>query len=134
MKRVDIRLAAPDDVPAMAEVLTRSWEAAYRDILPAEHIQRKNATRLDMYRQAITADNQDTYVIRFDGKMAGIMKIAPPIDADMGDDTCELHYIYLHPDSCRMGIGTQAMKFAFQKARDLGKTRMSVGVFQRRNE
>ena len=49
------------------------------------------------------------------------MKIAPPQNDDVGDDFYELHYIYLHPDYFRMGIGTQAMVFAFEKLEVLGK-------------
>jgi ribosomal protein S18 acetylase RimI-like enzyme len=56
------------------------------------------------------------------------MKIAPPQDDDVGDDFYELHYIYLHPDYFRMGIGTKAMEFTCEKARSIGKTSMIVWV------
>jgi len=56
------------------------------------------------------------------------MKVAPPTDDDVGDNTYELHYIYLHPDYFRMGIGTKAMEFAFKKLTVFGKTAMIVLV------
>ena len=37
-KKVFIRLAVPADAPDMAEVHMRSWEVAYKDIIPAEYI------------------------------------------------------------------------------------------------
>jgi GNAT superfamily N-acetyltransferase len=40
-----------------------------------------------------------------------------------------LHGIYLHPDCYRQGIGTQAMAFAYDLARKMGKTIMTLWVF-----
>ncbi|MDR2686846.1 MAG: GNAT family N-acetyltransferase, partial [Oscillospiraceae bacterium] len=47
-------------------------------------------------------------------------------DEDAGDNTCEIHCLYLHPDVFRMGIGTKAMEFAYDIARSSGKTSMTV--------
>lgn len=126
---ITIRLAVPADAPDMAEVHMCSWEAAYKDIIPAEYIREKNATRPALYERVITEGNTNSYVIQHDGKTIGIMRIASPQDDDVGDNFYELHYIYLHPDYFRMGIGTQAMKFAFDIARGLGRTEMTVWVF-----
>ena len=57
------------------------------------------------------------------------MNIASPQDDDIGEDGYELGSIYLHPDFFRQGIGTQALNFAFNKARSLKKTFMVVWVF-----
>ena len=126
---VNIRLAVPGDAAEMAEVLMRSWEVAYKGIIPDEYIREKNAGRPEQYKWAVTAKNTDSYIIRRDGKTVGIMRIAPPQDDDTGDDFYELHYIYLHPDYYRQGIGTKAMAFAFDIARNLGKKYMVVWVF-----
>ena len=125
---IAIRLAVPSDAPEMAEVNIRSWEVAYKDIIPEEYIKAKNATRHALYERVITAENANSYVIQYTGKTIGIMKAAPPQDDDLGDDYYELHYIYLHPDYFRMGIGTQAMEFACEKARSVGKAGMIVWV------
>ena len=45
-----------------------------------------------------------------------------------GEDIIQIDYIYLHPDYFRMGIGTKAMEFAFDIARRIGKTMMTVWV------
>ena len=125
-----IRLAVPADVPDMAEVLCRSWEVAYRDIIPAEFIHEKNSTRLEQYRQSITDDNSTQYVIQENRKTIGIMWVAPSQDDDMGDNCYDVHAIYLHPDYSQQGIGTQAMEFAFDIARNLGKTIITVWVLK----
>ncbi len=126
---ITIRLAVPADAPDMAEIHMRSWEAAYKDIIPMEYIIEKNATRLQLYKRVITEENTKSFVAQCDGKTVGIMCVAPPNDKDVGDDFYELHYIYLHPDYFRQGIGTRVMEFAFDKARGVGKTAMTVWVF-----
>ena len=128
-KPITIRLAIPADASDMAEVGMRSWEAAYKDILSAEYIREKNATRPELFKRVITDDNMHSYVIQYEGKTVGIMRIALPQDDDLGEDFYELHYIYIHPDYYRQGIGTQAMEFAYDKARSLGKTAMVLWVF-----
>jgi len=125
---ITIRLAVPADAPDMAEVHIRSWEVAYKDIIPADYIREKNATRPELYKRVITDKNENSYVIQKDGKTVGIMGIGPPQDDDAGDNYYELHSIYLHPDCYRQGIGTQAVKFAFDKARELGKRFINVWV------
>jgi len=124
-----IRLAKPSDAPDMAEIHARSWEVAYKDIIPMEYIKQKNATRPALYQRIITNDNTTQYVIQADCKTVGIMCIDDPQDDDIDDNYYELHGIYLHPDYYRKGIGTQAVDFAFEKARELGKKFMNVWVF-----
>ena len=123
-----IRLAIPADAPDVAEIMMRSWEVAYKDIIPSDFIREKNATRPEQSRRVITEDNATAYVIQRDGKTVGIMHVASSEDEDVDESFHELHSIYLHPDCYRQGVGTQAMAFAFNIARSLGKTTMIVWV------
>ena len=125
---VEIRLARPPDAPGMAEVIMRSWEIAYKDIMPPEYIREKNAARPEQYNRVITDENTSSYVIRRDNKTVGVMRIDSPQDGDTDGSCYELHNIYLHPDYFRQGIGTLAMGFALKKARELGKKTMLVWV------
>ena len=130
MMNITIRLATPADAPDMAEVHMRSWEVAYKDIIPPEYIQATNATRPALWKRIITDENTTQYVIQTRGKTVGIMcVVATPQDDDVSNDVCELEGIYLHPDYYRQGIGTQAMEFAFDIARGWGKTAMTLWVF-----
>lgn len=127
---ITIRLAIPADALDMAEVHMRSWEAAYKDIIPAEYIKEKNSTRPALWQRIITDDKTTQYVIQNDGKTVGIMCVVPrPQDDDADDTVCELEGIYLHPDSYRQGIGTKAMEFAFDTARGWNKYFMTLWVF-----
>lgn len=132
-----IRLAKPADAPDMAEIHARSWEAAYREIIPMNCIKEKNAASQALFKRIITDENDRQYVIQADGKTIGIMCVAPPQEGDdevtndsgIDDSFYELHGIYLHPAVYRQGIGKIAMSFAFDKARSAGKSNMILWVF-----
>jgi L-amino acid N-acyltransferase YncA len=126
---ITIRPAVPADAPDMAEVHMRSWEVAYKDIIPAEYIREKNATRPAMWQNSLAEGKYPHMVIQKNGKTVGNMCVAPPQDDDVDENVYELHGIYLHPDYYRQKIGTQAMEFAYDIARNLGKTVMTVWVF-----
>ena len=129
MDNITIRPAVPADAPDMAEVHMRSWEVAYKDIIPAEYIREKNATRLDMFKRTLP-ENIYTHVIQNHGKTVGIIRVAPPDYGDMDDAYYDLHSLYLHPNYFGQGIGTRAMEFAFDKARSLGKTALVLWVLE----
>jgi len=130
-KPITIRHAIPADAPDMAEAYMRSWEVAYRDIVPAEYIRQKRERNLAKMESMLNDEESRRfqYVILYGGAIIGIMSVAPARDADTDDSFYELHGIYLHPDYCRQGIGTQAMEFAFGIAKDLGKKTMTLWVF-----
>ena len=127
---ITIRLAVPSDAPDMAEVHMRSWEVAYKGIMPNDFIREKNATRPELYKRVITDENTNTYVIQYNGKTVGIMCVAPPQDNEL-TDYYELHYIYLHPDYFQRGIGTKAMDFAYETTRKVGKSGMVLWVLEK---
>ena len=126
---ITIRLAHLDDAPDIAEIHIRSWEAAYKDIVPAEFIQEKNSGRPAQYQRILSAENKTLYLIAVDDKPAGVMGIIQPQENDTDETYHELSMIYLHPDYFRKGIGTKAVNFAFDVAREAGKKFMIVWVF-----
>ena len=126
---ITVRLAVPADAPDMAEIHMRSWEAAYKDIVPEEYIREKNAGRPAMWQKSLAEGRFSHRVIQLNGKTVGNMCVAPPQDDDLDEAYYELHGIYLHPDYYRQGIGTQAIKVAFDIARSLDKKAMTVWVF-----
>lgn len=132
---ITIRRALPADAADMAEILSRSWEAAYKNIIPAEYISEKNATRLALFRRIVTGEDTGHCVIEKGGKSIGIMWVGTPkqeshVDTDDIDDSFyELHSLYIHPDFWRQGIGSEAMEFAVSRARSAGKRNIILWVF-----
>lgn len=127
---IEILLARPADALDFAEIHARSWEVAYKDIIPADYITRQSATRPALWQKILTDENANKYKIVCDGKTAGFVDVDSAQDSDLGDDFYELRGIYLHPDYFRMGIGSIAMVFALKMARDKGKKHMVLWVFE----
>lgn len=133
-----IRLATRADAPDMANIHARSWEVAYKDIIPAEYIKEKNSTRAARWERILSAENKIHYIILNGNTAVGMLTIGAPqhenieIKNDIGidDSFWELHSIYLHPDYYHRGIGTIALDFAMNKAREAGKTNMLLWVFE----
>ena len=126
---IDIRLAIPSDAPDIAEILMRSWEVAYGNIIPADFIRKRNSMRMEQFKQAITEENNTYYIIQTDGKTVGYMRVVNTLNDDGSEsEVSDLEQIYLHPDYYRQGIGTQAMNFAYSVALSSRKTVMIVWV------
>lgn len=137
MSDITIRLAKPCDALRMAEIHALSWEAAYKDFIPADYLKKTSATRPALWQRIITNDNSSHYVIMLDQTIVGIMCVTEPKDdkVEIFNDTgidegfYELHGLYLHPDYYRRGIGTKAMEYALQKAHEAGKSNIILWVF-----
>jgi GNAT superfamily N-acetyltransferase len=127
---ITIHIAVHADAPDMAEIHMRSWEAAYKDIIPAEYNREKNAGRPALWERVLKGVNTTQYIIKKDGKTAGMLGIGPSQDEDAGDDVYELMGLYLLPEYFRQGIGTHTIEFAFTKARSLNKRIMTVWLLE----
>jgi len=125
-----IRLATSNDALDMAEVHMRSWEAAYKNIIPTEFILEKNAGRPALWETILAKENNTQYIIEKNGKTVGMLGAGISRDDDVDDDTYELMGIYLLPEYFRQGIGTQAVEFAFTKARSLDMKVMIVWLLE----
>jgi len=129
--QIEIRKAAIEDAEAIAEVQSRSWEAAYAGIVPAETIARKNAGRRERWRKNLSAPSRfTTWAAVLEGRVVGFMSLALPEDEDLDERYYELCAIYLHPDVFRRGMGRRMAEYAFDLAREAGKSRMAVYVLE----
>jgi ribosomal protein S18 acetylase RimI-like enzyme len=135
---ISIRLATYADKQDMANIHSRSWEVAYKDIIPVEYIKKRSAVSTVKWERILSAENRIHHIILNDNTAVGMVTVGPPqqedieIKNDIGIDHSfwELHGIYLHPDYYRSGIGTIALEFAMNKARAAGKTNMLLWVFE----
>jgi len=134
---ITIRLATYADAQDIANIHARSWEVAYKDILPTEYIRKQSASREAMWKRILLTENNIHYIILDDNTAVGILTVGPPqyeeieIENDTGidDSFWKLHGIYLHPDYFCRGIGTTALKFAIDKAREVDKTNMFLCIY-----
>jgi GNAT superfamily N-acetyltransferase len=107
MKQVEtVRAARPGDAAEVADVHVRSWQAAYRGLLPPEYLDGLRAEdRAARYR----FDDADpaapfTMVAETDGHIRGFATVGPA-SHDESSSVGELLALYVDPEAWGTGVG-----------------------------
>lgn len=113
-----LRSAVPDDALPVARVHVRSWQAAYKDLLPAGY--------LDGLRPEDWAGRYDfgtdpgkpaTIVAVEEGAILGFVTVAPARNAGVRG---EIRGLYVDPDWWGRDIGCALIEHGRARLRDLG--------------
>jgi GNAT superfamily N-acetyltransferase len=115
-----VRQARPDDAAPIATVHVRSWQAAYRGLLPQEYLAGLDpADRVARWRDTLVAQGAEAgaggllrrVVVAVDGGIIrGFASFGPTRDTDEDPQrTGEVYAIYLLPDAWDRGLGRMLM-------------------------
>jgi ribosomal protein S18 acetylase RimI-like enzyme len=108
-----IRMAEPDDAMAVARVHVRSWQVAYRGLLPDEYLdQIRLEDRAERYDFATRDPLKPRTIVAEEGtSIQGFATTMPSRDADLTDHG-ELCALYVDPELWGRGIGAALIKAA----------------------
>lgn len=116
-----IRPAIPEDALAVACIHVRSWQSAYRRLLPAEYL-----SQLRPEDRAVAYDFRNegpakpyTQVALVNGAIVGFATTMPARDEDCGD-LGELCALYVAPEHWGHGIGVALAAAARARLADSG--------------
>jgi ribosomal protein S18 acetylase RimI-like enzyme len=118
---VDIRPASQDDVSMIAAINIRGWQAAFRDVLPEEFLNRMDPEESESFvdEKISQGDPYHLAVAEDDGKVVGYVMLGPPISEDLGSSAIrELYSLYIEPDRIGTGLGRSLMDHALQYLRN----------------
>ncbi len=105
----EVRVAAPDDAEGIARVHVSAWQAAYRDILPADYLSALRwQTRYEFWQRVLIAPSipGSTWVLAEGTHVLGFVSIGPARDNDRtSTDAWELYAIYLTQERWGRGLG-----------------------------
>jgi GNAT superfamily N-acetyltransferase len=106
---ITIRAAGIEDAAAIAGIRVRSWQAAYRGMVP-DSLLDGLSTEVDTPRfrgvlERLTETNQRAWIAEDDGMATGFAISGPPQEDDLAAGAGEVHLLYLEPDRRRGGIG-----------------------------
>ena len=115
-----IRRATVYDAEPLAIVHVRTWQVAYRGLIPDETLDSLDvADRAARWRASIAKDQSDIYVAVHDGSIIGFCSIGPSRDeAETNSDVGELTSLYVDPDHWREGAGRALCDAATAQAQD----------------
>jgi ribosomal protein S18 acetylase RimI-like enzyme len=101
-----IRGATPNDARAIAEIHVRSWQVAYKDIVPDSFLESLSVEQRERFwRQSLEGSGPGTSVIEEHGEVLGWISVGPSRDAGEEPSTRELWAIYVEPRHWRRGVG-----------------------------
>jgi GNAT superfamily N-acetyltransferase len=122
-----IRRATPADARAIAEIGVRSWQAAYRGILPAGFLAGLSITAREIAWESMLdadeadeADDAPCWMAERDGTAIGYLASGPPRDDDVPLPAAEVYAIYVSPDAWRSGAGRALIMTAVAHWQALG--------------
>jgi GNAT superfamily N-acetyltransferase len=115
-----VRRAGPADAAAIAVVHARSWQGAYRGLLPQEYLDGLDpADRTERWRRSLERDDwpaAGTIVAVSDGPVGGFAHFGPTRDTDAGGSLVgEINAIYVLPEAWGTGLGRSLMTAALSE-------------------
>jgi GNAT superfamily N-acetyltransferase len=126
-----LRPAIPQDALAVARVHVRSWQVAYRTLLPSAYLdQLRPEDRASKYDFASTDPLKPcTIVAAEEESILGFATTIQSHDADLGSHG-ELLALYVDPDSWNRGIGVALIAEARARLLDLGLRQASLWLLK----
>jgi GNAT superfamily N-acetyltransferase len=129
---VTVRTATRDDSHAIARVHVRSWQVAYRGLVPDSILNGLSVEQRRTIWHQLLANNDGvfTLVAERNTELVGFCSIATPSrDGDATEETCEVTAIYVAPSAWRAGIGRALLGTALDEVRQNGWREVTLWVF-----
>ena len=105
-----IRKAEILDAPRIAEIHVRSWQVAYKDLLPADFLAALDVRKREAMWRVCLAGNGLLFVVEDEhSEIVGFLNVGISRDKDLPEAT-ELAAIYLDPKFYGLGIGSAFWK------------------------
>ena len=122
-----IRKGTISDAPRLAEVHVRSWQKAYRGLIPDDYLDGLDADierREGVFREAAEAPSEQgsLFVAEEDGKVVGFVWAGPTQDEDAKDRGVigEIWSMYVHPSHWGEGAGKVLQSRAMEDLKEHG--------------
>ncbi|MFC2099392.1 GNAT family N-acetyltransferase [Candidatus Bipolaricaulota bacterium] len=128
----DLRRATREDAEALAVVHVAAWRAAYAGIVPDAVLEQRDvAYRTKRFREFLSRNEGETYILEREAAVIGFMTIGAARDENAAaSETGEIWGIYLHPGHWRQGIGTSLFRSAQTMLREQGFSQIVLWVLE----
>jgi GNAT superfamily N-acetyltransferase len=133
---IEVREAARDDAPGIAEVHVRAWQVAYRGFVPNRILDGLSLEGAERNWERLAGERGSfTLVAGRGGRVDGFCSVAVPSrDEDATQHTAEVAAIYVHPDRWRSGVGRALLDAALGRLRGEDWEEVTLWVFARNDQ
>lgn len=124
-----VRPATARDAKAVAEIHVLTWQVAYQDLMPAEHLNSMTQEkRLAYWREAIEYSEPQLLVATDGDKIVGFVGFDRSRDAGTKSSVGEIWAMYVAPDHWGKGAGIALWDGARDGLKEEGCTQVTVWV------
>jgi GNAT superfamily N-acetyltransferase len=124
---MEVRPAVVADAAAIADVHTRTWQAAYEHAFGAERLARIDASRRVASWTRVLEGGEAVFVAEEDGRVVAFVSVGA---AGEHDGIGELYAIYALPEVWGSGAGPALMQAAVGSLRDAGYSEAILWVLE----
>ena len=114
-ENLPLRAARETDVEGIATVFALSCASAYRDIFPSDLLANYvPAKQVSVWADRLTNLSVDHHVIVAAkcSQVIGFIQVGPAASIfDRGQNFGEVHYLFVHPDHVRYGVGSDLLLY-----------------------
>ena len=130
---VSVRRATAEDATAICQVHVRSWQWAYRGLLPDELLSGMSKSldrRIAARRANLEAEpaDQRTWIAEQDGRAVGFAITSTSRDDDANAETGQVEAIYLAPAVVGTGVGRTLFRHSVDDLRQRGYQQATLWV------
>lgn len=134
LSTVQVRVASTDDAFAVAAVHVRSWQCAYRGLIPDAYLDALSIEQRSEVWSRILADTDlprtGAFVLEDGDDVIGFAHVAPTRDDDLPASTGEVTGIYIVPSSWGRGGGRLLIAAAQESLKAAGWARAALWVLE----
>jgi len=129
--RFEIVTASPEMAKSIAKVHIKSWQSAYKDIIPQSFLENLSVeNRANRYRFGNDRDEGHYFfVAKLDDKIIGLLHLCRCRDED-AQDKGEISAIYLQPENWGKGYGRKMMEYSLDLLKVEGYKKVVIWVLK----
>lgn len=111
-----IRYANAGDAKTLGEILSRSWRAAYKGVVPGSVLESMTPESCaERLRKSFAEGWEGAALVFVEGEAAGLACVGACRDEDKGPSVGEVWGMYLLPEYWNRGIGSYCMRWALDE-------------------
>ncbi|MDA1079841.1 MAG: GNAT family N-acetyltransferase [bacterium] len=106
-----VRRATKADAGVIAQIHVRTWQEAYKNLMPAAALQALSISdRAQKWREILSDSEHNVYVIEVAERVVGFGGCGESRDDDASTSVGEIYAIYLDHTKMRMGLGKKLLE------------------------